>query len=301
MKCKRPSLLTKGGLVALIFRRMVVVGVGLIGGSLALDARRRGLVGETIGVGRTEKNLKFARRRGIIDRYVTRATEIPQDTDLLMMATPVQTTVALTKAFLPLLAPGCIVSDVGSVKAKVIRGMERLLPSDIPFVAGHPIAGSEQWGAPAAQADLFVNHRCILTPTAKTNATALGKIALLWRKVGAKVEMMDPETHDRVLGITSHLPHVVVYALVNTLARTRVHGVDLKTYCAGGFKDFTRIAASRPELWRDICLMNRHAIGRSLGDYIRSLEQLKCWIDEGKGALLEKEFARANEIRAQIA
>jgi prephenate dehydrogenase len=218
-----------------------------------------------------------------------------------MMATPVQTTVALAKAFLPLLRPGCIVSDVGSVKGEVIRGMERLLPSDIPFVAGHPIAGSEQWGARAAQADLFVNHRCILTPTAKTDAAALRKIALLWRKVGAKVEIMDPETHDRVLGMISHLPHVLVYALVNTLARTRVRGVDLKTYCAGGFKDFTRIASSRPELWRDICLMNRHAVGRSLGDYIKSLEQLKRWIDEGKGALLEKEFARANEIRAQIA
>jgi prephenate dehydrogenase len=164
--------------VALIFRRMVVVGVGLIGGSLALDARKRGLAGEIIGFGRAEGNLKYARRRGIIDRYVMRPTEIPKDTDLLMMATPVQTTVALTKAFLPLLRPGCIVSDVGSVKAEVIRGMERLLPSGIPFVAGHPIAGSEQWGARAAQADLFVNHRCILTPTAKTNAAALRKIAL---------------------------------------------------------------------------------------------------------------------------
>jgi prephenate dehydrogenase len=268
---------------------------------LALDAKKRGLAGEIVGFGRAEGNLKLARRRGIIDRYVTRPKEIPGDSDLLMMATPVQTTVALTKAFLPRLKPGCIVSDVGSVKAEVIRGMERLLPSDIPFVAGHPIAGSEQWGARAAQADLFVNHRCILTPTAKTDGAALKKIALLWRKVGAKVEMMDPETHDRVLGIISHLPHVLVYALVNTLARTKVRGVDLKTYCAGGFKDFTRIASSRPELWRDICLMNRRAVGRSLGDYIKSLEQLKRWIDEGKGALLEKEFTRANQIRAQIA
>jgi prephenate dehydrogenase len=298
---KHAVALGKGGLVALIFRRMVVVGVGLIGGSLALDAKKRGLAGEIIGVGREERNLKFARRRGIIDRYVTRPSEIPGDADLLMMATPVQSTIALAKAFLPLLRPGCIVSDVGSVKGEVVRGMERLLPSDIPFVAGHPIAGSEQWGARAAQADLFVNHRCILTPTAKTDAAALRKIALLWRRVGAKVEMMDPETHDRVLGIISHLPHVLVYALVNTLARTRVRGIDLKTYCAGGFKDFTRIASSRPELWRDICLMNRRAVGRSLGDYIKSLEQLKRWIDEGNGALLEKEFTRANQIRAQIA
>jgi prephenate dehydrogenase len=140
-----------------------------------------------------------------------------------------------------------------------------------------------------------------LTPTKSTDSAALRKVALLWRKVGAKVEFMDPEAHDRVLGIISHLPHVLVYALVNALARTRVRGVDLKTYCAGGFKDFTRIASSRPELWRDICLMNRRAVGQSLGDYIKSLEELKRWIEDGKGNLLEKEFARANEIRAQIA
>jgi prephenate dehydrogenase len=287
--------------VARLFRRMVVVGVGLIGGSLALDARKRGLVGEIIGVGRGQANLRFAQRQGVIDRYVTTETDIPEDTDLLMMATPVQTTVSLTKTFLPVLRPGCIVSDVGSVKAEIVRGMERLLPSTIAFVAGHPIAGGEQWGARAAKGDLFVGHRCILTPTKSTDSAALRKVALLWRKVGAKVEMMDPETHDRVLGIISHLPHVLVYALVNTLARTRVRGVDLKSYCAGGFKDFTRIASSRPELWRDICLMNRRAVGQSLGDYIKNLEQLKLWIEESKGTLLEKEFARANEIRAQIA
>lgn len=287
--------------MARLFRRMVVVGVGLIGGSLALDARKRGLVGEIIGVGRGQANLRFAQRQGVIDRYVTTETDIPEDTDLLMMATPVQTTLSLTKTFLPVLRPGCIVSDVGSVKAEIVRGMERLLPSTIPFVAGHPIAGGEQWGARAAKGDLFVGHRCILTPTKSTDSAALRKVALLWRKVGAKVEMMDPETHDRVLGIISHLPHVLVYALVNTLARTRVRGVDLKSYCAGGFKDFTRIASSRPELWRDICLMNRRAVGQSLGDYIKNLEQLKLWIEEGKGTLLEKEFARANEIRAQIA
>lgn len=287
--------------MALMFRRMVVVGVGLVGASLALDARRRGLAHEIIGVGRGEENLKFARRRGIIDRYVTRETDIPEGTDLLMMATPVGTTVPLAKAFLPALRPGCIISDVGSVKAEIVRGMEKLLPSSIPFVAGHPIAGSEQWGARAARSGLFAHHRCILTPTKRTDSGALRKIGSLWRKVGAKVELMDPETHDRVLGAISHLPHVLVYALVNTVTRTRVRGVDLKSYCAGGFKDFTRIASSRPELWRDICLMNRRAVGQSLGDYIKSLEQLRQWIDSGKGRLLEKEFARANRVRGQIA
>jgi prephenate dehydrogenase len=286
--------------VALLFRRMVVVGVGLIGGSLALAMRQRGLVEEIVGMGRGKKNLRFARREGMIDKYVLHETDIPSQTDFLMMATPVRTTVPITAAFLPLLQPGCIVSDVGSVKAEIVRGMERVLPRNIPFVATHPIAGSEQWGAQAARADLFVGHRCIVTPTDKTDSVAVKKITALWRRVGAKVEIMDPEIHDRILGVISHLPHVLVYALVNALAHTRVPGVDLKRYCAGGFKDFTRIASSRPELWRDICLMNGHAIGRSLGDYIKNLERLKRWIEGGKGALLEKEFARANEIRRQI-
>lgn len=287
--------------MALMFRRMVVVGVGLIGASLALDARKRSLVGEIVGVGRGEENLKYAQRQGIIDRYVTAESDIPEDTDLLMLATPVGTTVALAKAFLPVLRPGCIVSDVGSVKAEIVRAMEKLLPSTIPFVGGHPIAGGEQWGARAATAGLFAHHRCILTPTKRTDLAALRKVASLWRKVGAKVELMDPETHDRILGVISHLPHVLVYALVNTLMQTQVRGVDLKSYCAGGFKDFTRIASSRPELWRDICLMNRRAVGQSLGHYIEHLEQLKRWIENGKGSLLEREFAQANQARAEIA
>ena len=287
--------------MAVMFRKIVMAGVGLICGSLALDMRRKQLAGEIIGYGRSEGNLRLAKKHGIIDSYFLREEQMPDGVDFLMMGTPVQTIVPLTAAFLPRLTAGCVISDVGSVKAEIVRGMEKLLPRNIPFVAGHPIAGSEQWGARAAKADLFVRRRTILTPTGKTDKAALSKVSMLWRKVGAKVELMDPETHDRVLGVISHLPHVLVYALVNALDRTHVRGVDLKSYCAGGFKDFTRIASSRPELWRDICLMNRRALSRSLGDYIESLEQLKKWIQDGKGAHLEKEFARANEIREQIA
>jgi prephenate dehydrogenase len=284
-----------------MFRKMVVAGVGLICGSLALDMRRHKIVGEIIGYGRSEASLRLAKKRKIIDSYFLREDEMPEDVNFLMMGTPVQTIVPLTAAFLPRLKAGCVISDVGSVKAEIVRGMDRLLPGNIPFVPGHPIAGSEQWGARAAKHGLFQGRRTILTPTRNTDKAALKKVATIWRKVGAKVELMDPEVHDRVLGLISHLPHVLVYALVNALDRSRVRGVDLKSYCAGGFKDFTRIASSRPELWRDICLMNRQALGQSLGDYIHSLEQLRRWIAEGKGASLEKEFARANEIRQQIA
>jgi prephenate dehydrogenase len=286
--------------VAFIFHKMVVVGVGLIGGSLALDAKRHRLVEEISGFGRNERSLRSAKRHGIIDRYFLAEEDTPQGTDFLLSATPVQAEIPTTAKFLPVLGPGCIVSDVGSVKGEIVRQMERLLPREIPFVGAHPIAGGEQWGAEAAKPGLFVSHRCILTPTPQTDAKALQKVQRLWRRVGAHVEIMDPDTHDKILGVISHLPHVLVYALVNALARTRLAGVDLKSYCAGGFKDFTRIAASRPELWRDICLMNRKSIGKSLGDYIKHLEQLKGWIEQGKGALLEREFARANEIRGQI-
>jgi len=286
--------------MAVLFQKMVMAGVGLICGSLALDLRRKKLVKEIVGYGRSEGNLRLAKKKGIIDSYFLREEDFPGDVDFLMMGTPVETIVPLTKAFLPKLKAGCVISDVGSVKGEIVRGMERLLPRKISFVAGHPIAGSEQWGAQAARLDLFVQHRCILTPTKKTNKQALKKVETLWRKVGANVERMHPDVHDHLLGVISHLPHVLVYALVNALERKPKKGVDLKKYCAGGFKDFTRIASSRPELWRDICLMNRRALGRSLGDYIKYLEQLNHWIRNGKGVLLEREFAKAYDIRGQI-
>ena len=286
--------------MAVMFERMVIAGVGLICGSLALDMRRRKLVKEVVGYGRSESNLKIAKKKGLIDSYFLRESEFPPGVDLLMMGTPVETIVPLTQAFLPRLEKNCVVSDVGSVKGEIVRGMEKLLPKHIAFVAGHPIAGSERWGAVAARENLFVRHRCVLTPTKKTDKKALKRIAELWRQVGAEVEIMPPDVHDRVLGVISHLPHVLVYALVNALNRTQLNGVDLKSYCAGGFKDFTRIASSRPELWRDICLMNRRALGRSLSDYIKYLEQLNRWIRDEKGGLLEKEFMRAYETRAQI-
>ena len=286
--------------MAVMFQKVVMAGVGLICGSLALDMRRHRLAKEIIGYGRGEANLKLAKRKGIIDSYFIDDDQFPADADFLMMGTPVETIVPLTKRFLPRLKAGCIVSDVGSVKSEIVRGMEKILPKQIYFVAGHPITGSEQWGAQAARRGLFVCHRCILTPTKGTNRRALNKVAALWRKVGAEVEIMAPQVHDQVLGVISHLPHVLVYALVNALERTRLGDFDVKKYCAGGFKDFTRIASSRPELWRDICLMNRRALGRSLADYINYLDRINRWIREGNGALLEREFARAYDIRAQI-
>ena len=284
----------------LMFKKMVLAGVGLIGASLALDMRRRRLVKEIVGYGRSERNLRIARRRGIIDSYFLRDSDLPAGVDFLLMGTPVQAIVPLTEAFLPRLESGCIVSDVGSVKAEIVKGMERILPSDVHFVGAHPIAGGEQWGAAAACENLFLGRCCILTPTKRTERAALRKMAQLWRRIGAKVEIMRAERHDKVLAVVSHLPHLAAYALVNTLDQTKVDGVDLKAYCAGGFKDITRIASSRPELWRDICLLNRRGVSRSLGNYIRNLARLKRWIDRGDGRALESNFARANEAREQM-
>jgi prephenate dehydrogenase len=287
--------------MTVMFNKMVVAGVGLIGGSLALDMRRHGLVKEIVGYGRSEQNLRFARKKGMIDSYFLRESEIPTDVDFLMMGTPVQAIVPLTALFLPRLNAGCIVSDVGSVKAEIVKGMEKVLPAGIHFVGAHPIAGSEQWGAEAAYTNLFKGRRCILTPTPKTQRGALKKMKLLWQRVGAKVEIMNAAQHDRVLGLVSHLPHAAAFALVNVLDQTKLEGVDLKSYCAGGFKDITRIASSRPELWRDICLLNRKAVSTSLGNYIRNLQRMKQWIDNSDGRSLENEFARANAIREEMA
>jgi prephenate dehydrogenase len=287
--------------MAVMFKKMVVAGVGLIGGSLALDMRRLGLVEEIVGYGRSEQNLRFARKKGMIDSYFLRESEIPTGVDFLMMGTPVQATVPLTEAFLPRLNSGCIVSDVGSVKGEIVKGMEKLLPAGMHFVGAHPIAGSEQWGAEAAYMNLFKGRRCILTPTNKTDRATLKQMRLLWQRVGARVEIMNAAQHDRVLGVVSHLPHVAAFALVNVLGRTKIEDVDLKSYCAGGFKDITRIASSRPELWRDICLLNRKAVSKSLADYIYNLRRMKHWIDAGDGRALENAFTRANAVREEMA
>lgn len=287
--------------MAAMFNKMVIAGVGLIGGSLALDMRRHGLVKEIIGYGRSEQNLRFARKKGMIDGYFLRESEIPANVDFLMMGTPVQAIVPLTALFLPRLDDGCIVSDVGSVKGEIVKGMERILPAGIHFVGAHPIAGSEHWGAEAAYTNLFKGRRCILTPNQRTQRAALKKMKLLWQRVGAKVEIMNAAQHDRILGLVSHLPHVAAFALVNALGQTKLEGVDITGYCAGGFKDITRIASSRPELWRDICLLNHKALSASLGQYIKNLQRMKRWIDDSDGRSLEDEFARANATRGEMA
>ncbi len=284
-----------------MFRTMVIAGVGLIGGSLALAARERGLVEQVVGYGRNGKTLRRARKIGILDRYFLDPQAFPEETDLLVLATPVNAIAPLTRSFRPRLDRRCLVSDVGSVKRRVVADMERLLKGGPAFVGAHPIAGSDQWGPDAARADLFARRRCIITPTARSDPAAVKRLRTFWRRVGAKVELMDAALHDRVLGVVSHLPHVAASALVNALERSKVDSLDLAAYCGAGFRDTTRIAGGRPELWRDICLLNREAVLKGLREHARGIERFMDCIRRNDGPRLEREFERALATRKRIA
>ncbi|MBI5198261.1 MAG: prephenate dehydrogenase/arogenate dehydrogenase family protein [Nitrospirae bacterium] len=281
------------------FHRMVIVGVGLIGGSLALIAREKGAVSEIVGVGRNPENLEKAVRLGVIDRFTLRLEEAVSGADLIVLATPVGSLLRLAKEIGPHLPEGALVTDVGSVKGKWVERIDRVIPSGRFFVGGHPIAGREQSGVDAAHPQLFIGARCILTPTPHTDAGALSKVEKLWELAGAQVVRMDPEQHDRVFAAVSHLPHVVAYALVNTL-QLMDREEKLIAYAAGGFKDFTRIAASHPEMWRDICLLNREPLLKAVGQYETALSRIKGYIHEGNGEALYREFAQAKEVREKL-
>ncbi|MBI4714669.1 MAG: prephenate dehydrogenase/arogenate dehydrogenase family protein [Nitrospirae bacterium] len=279
---------------------MVIVGVGLVGGSLALAARERGLAAEIVGVGRSAENLDKALALKVIDRHTFRMDEALEGADLVVLAVPVGSLLRLAEEMAPHLAPGTIVTDVGSVKGDCVARIEGVMPPGVHFVGGHPIAGREKAGVEAATANLFAEARCILTPTARTPEEPLRAIQTLWEAVGARVSRMDPETHDRIFAAVSHLPHVIAYALVNTLLALEEEDAGVIGYAAGGFRDFTRIAGSHPEMWRDICLLNREPLLRMIGRYQEVLGRLKDAIEREDGETLLVEFARAREVREKL-
>src|SRR3989454_5059931 len=240
-----------------LFQQMPIVGVGLIGGSLGMICKHQGLVKTIVGSGRRVENLKKAVELKVIDRYATDLAEAAAGSDLFVLATPVDTFEVVLRACAPRLARGAIVMDVGSVKGPLVERMEALVPAGIRVVGAHPIAGKEKTRVEAASLDLFRNALCVLTPTLQTDPDALAKVRRLWEACGARVREMDPMLHDRVLGAVSHLPHVLAFAIVNTIATFQeryMPGLDLQAFAGGGYKDTTRIAASSPEMWRGICL-----------------------------------------------
>lgn len=279
------------------FRRIAVVGVGLIGGSLARAVRRASRGTQIIGYGRNHLNLQRAVELGVIDRFETRLRDAVTDVDLVVIAVPVGATAAVLREIAPHLGIDAIVTDVGSTKAGVVAAAREELGDAFPrFVAGHPIAGNERAGVEASSASLFEGRSVLLTPVAETCATAMAQVRALWESTGAQVTAMDPGYHDRVLAATSHLPHVLAFGLVETLSRMDP-GEEIFRYSAGGFRDFTRIASSDPVMWRDICLANAEELLAALDGYRAGLDELAGLIRRGEGERLAELFRHARAVR----
>ncbi|RQW76940.1 MAG: prephenate dehydrogenase/arogenate dehydrogenase family protein, partial [Geobacter sp.] len=227
-----------------LIKRLAIIGVGLIGGSLARILRKEGEVGEIVGIGRGETNLRRGVELGVIDRYTTDLSEGVHDADMVFLATPVCSIAAIVERIAPFLAPGCVVTDGGSVKEEIVDRCDSMMPGGTYFVGGHPIAGTEYSGVDASFASLYQGRRCILTPAEATDREALRKVVRMWETAGCEVILMDPLKHDRVVAAISHLPHMVAYSLVNAVEGYGRFEENILKYSAGGFKDFTRIASS---------------------------------------------------------
>ncbi len=280
--------------------RLAVVGVGLIGGSLALALKAAGVVGEVVGIGRGLENLQAALRLGVVDRIETDPAAGVAEADLVFLATPVQSLAAVAAKILPAMKPGAILTDGGSVKGAVIEAITPLVPAGIHFVPGHPIAGTEKSGAEAAFPTLYRGKRCILTPTPDTDPDALALVRQAWEAAGSEVVLMAVEKHDRVLAAISHLPHMVAYALVNAVGAYDRYQENILEYSAGGFRDFTRIASSDPTMWRDIAVTNREALLEMMEQFQIFFAELKEDVRSGNAERLFEFFLRSKQSRDAI-
>ena len=277
--------------------KLVIVGVGLIGGSFALALKQAGAVGRTLGVGRGGRNIRRAMELGIIDAIGAADAATFADADLVLLAVPVGQMRPVMRAIAPLLGAKTVVSDAGSTKEDVVALARRELKAALSrFVPGHPIAGTEKSGAEAAFAGLYRGRRVVLTPLKGTEPGALALVRSAWERCGAIVSELPPKEHDQMLAAVSHLPHVLAYALVDQVARHK-NAKRLFSFAAGGFRDFTRIASSHPEMWRDICLANRKALLAELKRYGGELEHVKRMLERGDANALEALFSRARGAR----
>jgi prephenate dehydrogenase len=286
--------------MSVVINRLAIIGVGLIGGSLARALREAGAVKTVVGIGRSLPNLEEALSLGICDEITQNAAEGVQGADMVFISVPVCAIPAVVAEIAPYLAPGCIVTDGGSVKTAIVKECEALIPAGCRFVGGHPIAGTEHSGAAASFATLYRGKRCILTPTASTDPAALETVASLWRLAGADVCIMEPGHHDRIFAEISHLPHMAAYALVHAVGTADVEGENVLSYTAGGFRDFTRIASSDPVMWRDIAMMNRSSLLASIDGFSASLAELRKRIDSSDQAGLTEFFTIAKQFRDGI-
>ncbi|MDJ0955648.1 MAG: prephenate dehydrogenase/arogenate dehydrogenase family protein [Arenicellales bacterium] len=280
-----------------VIERLTLIGVGLIGGSLARSLKQAGAVGEVVGLARTEATLRKALELGVIDRAETEVERAAQSASVVVIATPMQVMPQMLADLDRCVGPDTVITDVGSVKGYVVEAAQKQCPHNVArFVPGHPIAGKEHAGVEASYADLFVDKSVILTPTKHTDNHAVQLVTSVWQQTGADVQTMDVRVHDRLLAATSHLPHMVAYALVNFLAK-HSESETLFKLAAGGFYDFTRIASSDPVMWRDICMTNREEILQALKGYRSSIDTLFSAIEAGDGDALHECFQRAKLSR----
>ncbi|NQZ54549.1 MAG: prephenate dehydrogenase/arogenate dehydrogenase family protein [Piscirickettsiaceae bacterium] len=280
-----------------MIKRLAIIGVGLIGGSLALALKKAGKVGEVVGYSRTKSVREQALSLGIIDRAADNIADAVKDADIIFLAVPMGAMSSVLSDVVPHINTDTIITDGGSAKAQVVEQARQVLADKFSqFVPGHPIAGTEKSGPSAAFAELYQGHRVVLTPVAETNTDALEKVRTMWQSAGAEVFDMAVDQHDVVLAATSHLPHVLAFNLVGMLAQ-REDCNDVLRYAAGGFKDFSRIASGDPVMWRDICFSNKEAILGLLEQYHQGLNQIEQAIREQDGDSLISVFERAKQAR----
>ena len=280
-----------------MFNRITILGVGLLGASFALALKKNGLCGTVTGFGRNRGNLQRAKERNIIDSFETDPVAACRDSDLIMLSAPVGAFAGLAKAIVPALKKGAVLTDVGSVKGVLVREIERLMPKDVHYIGGHPIAGSDRSGIDSANSELFRNARCVITPTENSDPSSLDKIQNLWKALGSEIIILDPEEHDRIYASVSHLPHLIAYAMVNTVAEMDRSYLD---FSGKGFMDSTRIACSSEELWNDICLLNRDNIIETLAVFQKNLDMLGNYLKAGDSDSLKAEFRKARILRENI-
>ncbi len=283
-----------------MIKQLTIIGVGLIGGSLARALRAAGYVQEIVGVGRSLASLQQAVALGVVDRIETSMSRAASDADMLVLASPVGAMPEVFAAIAPYLSAKTVITDVGSVKGSITEAARAHLGAHFrQFVPGHPLAGRESSGVAASLPDLFHGQRVILTPVAETDASALKAVDDMWRAAGAEVVSMPMAEHDAILAATSHLPHLLAYALVDQLAQEPA-ARRVFDYIGNGFRDMTRIAASDPVMWRDICLANRAALLQAISGYRGQLDKLAQVIEKGDGRKLEEFFTHARTVRGNL-
>ena len=287
--------------MSVIYNRVALIGLGLIAGSMALAMRRRGLAAEVTGYARTAATRDTARRINLVDRVCDTAVEAVKDADLVVLCVPVGAMGAVAQEIAPHLKPGATVSDVGSVKRAVIDAVQPHIPEGVHFVPAHPLAGTEHSGPEAGFAELYDNRWCLLVPVEGSDRAPVDRLRQLWEGMGANVDEMDADHHDLVLAVTSHAPHLIAYTMVGVADDLRrVTDSEVIKYSAAGFRDFTRIAASDPTMWRDVFLTNKDATLEILGRFTEELFALQRAIRTGDGEQLHAYFTRTRAIRRGI-